>query len=153
MFGFGKKKKVCDCSTPCDPCKCDPAISIMTNGLPKVPVITKAFGFHTTLKYKDGAGTSTWVWSSDLYYDYRKALQASYDIVKKIYDDMGANADNKLMFTIDSCLLKENFLNATSSNVYEIVFADGKHIAQNTVLVDEGSNAILPKVEKLYNKA
>ena len=153
MFGFGKKKKVCDCSTPCDPCKCDPAISIMTNGLPKVPSITKAFGFNTRLKYKDGAGTSTWIWNSDLYYDYRKALQASYDIVKKIYDDMGANTDNKLVFIIDSCLLKENFLNATSSNVYEIVFADGKVIARNDVLVVEGSNVILPKEDSLCYKA
>ena len=145
MFGFGKNKEVCKCEAPCE-------LKVTEDLVPKSPVITRAFGFKTHLKYKDGVGANSWEWSSDLYYDYRKAVQASYDIVKTIYNDLNADPDKKFMFTIDSCLLKENFLTATSSNVYEIVFADGQKIAQNDILVDEGSNVILPVEAKLYNK-
>lgn len=150
MFGFGKKKPTCDCPTPCDTCKCDPPMdspSVDIRILPKCPVITKAFMFRITLKYKLHASeetTSSWQWTSDLYYDYRAAVQASYDFVKKVALDLNQTDDKSFAFSIDSCIRKEDVLTVTASNVIEVTFADGEHKSEQEILVNVGENVTLP---------
>lgn len=152
-FLFGSKKKVSNVPKVDDPDSIVPPKDAAKEPIAEIPpIVTKAFFFKFNVNYYSKNEVKTYVWSSEAYYDYRKALNASRSIIKDINEQLNTTDSNDYIFIVDLAIKKRKIIDATANDVQVVTFANGKAIKSDCIMVSEGENVILPMPEpNTYN--
>lgn len=118
---------------------------------------TYAFVYRFFVNYTNNENKQgTYNWTSELYLDHNKALEASRKIVKDIGDAFkNATADDEPVFIIDIAIKKKAFISATASDPTLLEFTNGVLSRAINIQVYEGENIVIvpgPDGDKISGK-
>lgn len=124
---------------------------------PKNDFIFRAFRFKYIIKHIESRGEKDVVtavsWTSNLYFDYKEAVEKSRKIVKDITDEVNAHIaghGRNFLFHLDFSVKFENILQISAMDVQLVTFRNGKLIGEENVLICDGDNIVLQKPENLH---
>lgn len=117
----------------------------------KTDVIVKAFMFKYSIIHGVEDKPNQTTWSSDLYYNYRQAENASFEIIKNFMIDVNkarnTDAFEAMVFHRDFAVNCNDVITINAFDVVEVTFKNGVLVKTNEVMISEGDNIVYNKPE------